>query len=218
MISLFVDPADMVSSVLGTWTSHSSSECMAILCGPGVGQLCNVGDACGINSIPAGPGNSPVIRELGIGFSSPVGNTCIPTDLHACMCITLNLQYNTCMLLHRFPICWRKREMLKSRLLGFSVVFVVYLWPLLSLCALGLPAGQTILVERSSPWSLPFPGSVEKAGRPMKGCRGRSHGKLSLPAWCEDELWVGNDAAVACIQQVTCQTAWGLHAALLTCA
>lgn len=76
---------------------------MAILCGPGVGQLCNVGDACGINSIPAGPGNSPVIRELGIGFSSPVGNTCIPTDLHACMCITLNLQYNTCMLLHLVP-------------------------------------------------------------------------------------------------------------------
>lgn len=149
---------------------------MAILCGPGVGQLCNVGDACGINSIPAGPGNSPVIRELGIGFSSPVGNTCIPTDLHACMCITLNLQYNTCMLLHLVPnLLGEKRDAKEQTSWLQCGVCSLLVAPSLHVCL-------SKLVERSSPWSLPFPGSVEKAGRPMKGCRGRSHGKLSLPA------------------------------------
>lgn len=66
---------------------------MAILCGAGVGQLCNVGGTCGINGVPAGPGNSSVIKEVEIGFSSPLGTTSI-LHVYGIECMLLRLVPN----------------------------------------------------------------------------------------------------------------------------
>lgn len=58
-----------------------------------------------------------------------------------------------------------------GRLLGPSVVSVIYFWPpSLPAClrCVELPSGQTMPVEASSRWSLPFPGTVGEAEHPAK--------------------------------------------------